>query len=358
MAARLDALDETAARVLVEVAQPEDGAAWDAYVERQPGATFYHLFGWRAVAEEAYRLRAPFLIARDDAKGPVRGILPLVRIPRPFTQYLTTGLFGSYGALLADEERYARALVGEAMRRVDIGQARHLHLKLVGGAPDEPGLVRHDIWVTAELDLGPSETALWERLSRKQRWALRQGRAVGLEPAHGVQELDGFYDVLFANMHRKGAPIYGLKFFRTLVRALAPFVDVITLRHRGRVISGAMVACFKGTMYVPFASSFAECFGLRANYVLYWEIMRRARELGCHTLDFGSSLRDSTGLLFKLKWRPRVVPIATYLYAARHRRPKLDPRESGVAAFVVGAWGRLPRSVAGLLGPALCRWIA
>src|SRR5258708_5422733 len=102
---------------LVELAAA--AAAWDAYVSRQPGATLYHLFAWKTVAEEAYRMRAPFLVARDGPGQPIRGVLPLVRVPRPFAAYLTSGLFGSYGALLADEERHARALLEAAMRRID-----------------------------------------------------------------------------------------------------------------------------------------------------------------------------------------------------------------------------------------------
>src|ERR1700730_5417405 len=79
----------------VYVSAMEEGRAWDAYVARRPEATLYHLFGWKTVAEEAYGLRTPFLVARDGSGGAIRGILPLIRVPRPFTQYLTTGLFGA-----------------------------------------------------------------------------------------------------------------------------------------------------------------------------------------------------------------------------------------------------------------------
>src|SRR5580704_1899154 len=113
---------------LVELA--DSAAAWDAYVSRQPGATLYHLFAWKRVADEAYRMRAPFLVARDGPRQSIRGVLPLVRVPRPLAPYLTSGLFGSYGPLLADEERHARALLDGAMQRVDGGEASFLHLKL------------------------------------------------------------------------------------------------------------------------------------------------------------------------------------------------------------------------------------
>jgi FemAB-related protein (PEP-CTERM system-associated) len=345
----------------VDVALADDAAAWDAYVEGQPGATIHHLFAWKTVAEQAYSLRAPFLVARDASRGPgapIRGVLPLIHVPRPFTAYLTSGLFGSYGPLLADDERHARALVSAATRRVDAGEARSLHLKLLGDLPAGVPPVRQDVWVTARLDLGPDEKTLLARLPRRQRWAVRHAVGTPLEVSRGANDFDGFYEVLFQNMRRKGAPIYGRRFFLAALRALGSRADVITLKHRGRVVSGAFIAFHHGVMYVPFSSSLPDYFKLRVNDILYWEVIRRAREQGCGTLDFGSSLLGSSVLAFKLKWGARVEPIGSYVYAAGNAKPKLDPRGSRVAAVVVRAWARLPAAVARVLGPRLCRWIA
>lgn len=341
----------------IEVAGVEDAAEWDAYVASKTDATLYHLFGWKIVAERSYGLDAPFLVARDGPKGPIRGVLPLIHVPRPFTSYLTTGLFGAYGRLLADDERHARALLVSAAARVDSGSARHLHLKLLGSVPTGTPLQRHDIWVTTKLDLGTDPDALWRALNRKVRWSIRRADRTGFEAVRGPGELDGFYDVLCENMHRKGVPAHGRSFFRSMLRALSPHVDVLTLRHRGRVVSGALIAAFGGTLYAPFSSSRLEFFKTGVNMTLYWEIIRAAYQLGCHTLDFGSSLRDSTGLDFKLKWRPRVEPIATYTYAPAGEKPKLLAEESFIVSRFVDVWSRFPSGLARAFGPALCRWI-
>jgi FemAB-related protein (PEP-CTERM system-associated) len=337
---------------------PSGRAEWDDYVESKPNATLYNLFGWKAVAEEAYSMRAPFLIARDAPGGPVRGVLPLVRVPRPFMSYFTTGLFGAYAPLLADEERHARALIAEAKTRVEAGEAKHMHLKLLGVAPEGEGLERRDLWVTARLDLGPDEEARWRSLPRKERWALRSALRAGFARAERLNDIEGFYGVLFENMHRKGAPIYGQAFFRAMARAFGPRVEVLTLTHGGRAVSGAFVVAFKDTIYVPFASSLPTHFRQRINHLLYWEVMRRGRALGCTTLDFGSSLAGSSGLEFKVEWGARVEPIHSYIYSRDEPGPTLDPRESRVASSFVRGWARLPRGVARALGPALCRWIA
>lgn len=341
---------------LVELA--DSAAAWDAYVSRQPGATLYHLFAWKRVAEQAYHMGAPFLVARDGPGQAIRGVLPLVRVPRPFSAYLASGLFGSYGPLLADDERHARALLDAAIHRIDGGEAAFLHLKLLGSAPHDARLRRHDVWVTAQLDLGRDSDELWKRLQSPMRTKIRQAQRSGLIAEHGHHGLDAFYDVLAENMGRKGAPLYGQKFMRVLLDVLGPRADVVLLRHEGRVVSGALIAWFNDTMLVPFASSRPSAFRLRPNRLLYWEIARRALELGLHTLDFGSSLRDSTGLEFKESWKPRIEPIGSYVYAARGRAPALAPADSALARRAVKVWSHLPSRLAGALGPMVCRWIA
>jgi FemAB-related protein (PEP-CTERM system-associated) len=341
---------------LVELA--DSATAWDAYVSRQPGATLYHLFAWKRVAEEVYRMRAPFLVVRDGPGQPIRGVLPLVRVPRPFAAYLTSGLFGSYGPLLADDERYARALLEAAMGRVDGGEASFLHLKLLGSPPQDARLKRHDVWVTAQLDLPRNSDELWRRLRSPMRTKIRQAQRAGLVAEQGRDGLDAFYDVLSENMRRKGAPIYGHKFMEVLLAALGPRADVVLLRHEGRVVSGGLIVSFYGTMLVPFVSSRPSAFRLRPNNLLYWEIARRAVDLGLHTLDFGSSLRDSTGLEFKESWKPRIEPIGSYVYAAGANAPALAPADSPLARNAVKVWSHLPPGLASALGPMVCRWIA
>jgi len=170
--------------------------------------------------------------------------------------------------------------------------------------------------------------------------------------------VDGFYDVLSENMLRKGTPIYGRTFFHTLVEELGPRANVVTLRKDGRVVSGALVAWVNGVMYVPFASSRPAVFPLKANQLLWWEIARYAHALGLGTLDFGSSMRESSGLEFKKLWRTRVEPIGSYVYARPGVRPVLVPKGSAVARFTVNAWSHLPPTWAEAIGPKVARWIA
>jgi FemAB-related protein (PEP-CTERM system-associated) len=335
-----------------------DARAWDAYVDGHPRANCYHLRAWKTAAATAYGIEAPFLLARECPDGPVRGVLPLFVIRgAPASAYLTTGLFGAYGPVLADGEA-GEALMGEALRRARALNARFVVVKAVGAEPHARGFDPVDRWVVARLPLATDPDVLWRGFRDKTRNAIRKGQRSGLEVREGHSELDGFYDVLAENMHRKGAPIYGRSLFRELVRELGEQAQIVTLADGGRTISGALVIRFGGVATVPFASSRPSSFHLNPNNLLYWEIISRACRAGMHTLDFGRSLRGSSGLKFKLGWGARTEAQPMYVHALRGAPPRFDVSARSVRVLVQ-LWRSLPRRFADALGPQVCRrWLA
>jgi FemAB-related protein (PEP-CTERM system-associated) len=345
--------------MLVEELRESEGPAWDEYVDAHPRANCYHLRAWKIAAEAGYGLRAPFLVARDRAGGPVRGVLPLFVIKDGLGgAYLTTGLFGAYGPLLSDDGPAGDALVAAALERASSAAARFMVFKALGAEPFASGFEPLDRWVVARLPLAPEPETVWRGFRDKTRNAVRKGQRSGLEVRAGAGELDGFYDVLAENMHRKGAPIYGLSLFRELVRALGERAEIVTLAERGRIVSGALVIRSGGVATVPFASSRPSSFHKNPNNLLYWEIISRACRLGLHTLDFGRSLRGSSALSFKLSWGARTEPQTMYVRAVRGALPSFDVSAPSIR-LLVRLWRSLPRSFADALGPQVCRrWLA
>ena len=309
--------------MIIEELDPAAAQEWDAYVAAQADANCYHLHGWRAVGERGYGLRAPFLAARARPRGELLGVLPLFFVEGALSRgYATTGLFGAYGRVLADSEEIGRALVEEASSRAARRGLGSLRCKALGEEPCAPGFTPLPHWVVAKLPLPASAAAAWDGLRGKVRNCIRKAQRFGLEVRDG--EVDGFYDVLAENMHRKGSPIYGLRLMRALVESFGPAASVITLRHEGRTVSGAVTLAFKGVVTVPFASSRPDSFHLNPNNLLYWEIIARACAAGLGTLDFGRSLRDSTPLDFKLGWGAVTTPQPILVRTLRGKAPRMD----------------------------------
>jgi FemAB-related protein (PEP-CTERM system-associated) len=341
--------------LVIEELCKSDETAWDAYVDTHPRANCYHLRAWKTAAETAYGFEAPFLLARDRAGGRVCGALPLFAAQGG---YLTTGLFGAYGPVLADDHGAARALIEAAVERAKARRARFFVVKALGEEPPGAGFEPLDRWVIARLPLAAQAETVWRGFRDKIRNAIRKGQRSGLEVQVGSRYLDGFYDVLAENMHRKGAPIYGRPLFQELVRALGDRAEIVTLEHRGRTVSGALVIRFGGVVTVPFASSRPSTFHLNPNNLLYWEIISRSCGAGMSTLDFGRSLRESTALSFKLGWGARIEAQPMYVRSMRGAGPRFDVETPSIR-FLTGLWRSLPRGLADALGPAICRrWLA
>lgn len=85
-----------------------------------PRSTCHHLLAWRQVARQAYRLRAPFLVARESAGTPIRGALPLFVVPGPIESHLrgsgSLAFEAGWGARIAPLRHWIRSATGKAPR--------------------------------------------------------------------------------------------------------------------------------------------------------------------------------------------------------------------------------------------------
>ena len=341
--------------MVIEELDPLDAPEWDAYVSQKEGANCYHLHAWRTAGERGYGLRAPYLVARARPRGEILGVLPLFFIRRaPLRGYATTGLFGSYGPLLAEDGEIAGLLLREACRRARDAGLASFHFKALGPGPAAGGFVEVGGWVVATLALWPDAGAAWAGIRGKERNLVRKARENGLDVRRGGAEgVPAFYDVLAENMHHKGAPIYGLRFVEELVRAFGPDAEVVAVHRQNRCVAGAVTLTFKETMTIPFLSSRPDALPLRPNVLLVWDLIARACGAGRRVLDFGTSLLGSTSLDFKLHWGARTVPRSILVYPLRGRPPAIDVGAPMVRAGVA-LWQRLPRAWADALGPGVC----
>jgi FemAB-related protein (PEP-CTERM system-associated) len=341
--------------MLIEELDPAAAPEWDDYVSRREEANCYHLHAWRTAAARGYGLRAPYLAARARPRGELVGVLPLFFVENaPLRGYATTGLFGAYGKVLAADEEIAALLLREGCRRARAAGFASFRLKGFGEEPYARGFVAADHWVVATLPLPGSVEEAWTRLRGKERNLVRKARELGLTARTGHGDVGAFYDVLAHNMHRKGAPIYGLRWMRELLHAFGDAARVVTVEHEGRCVAGALTLRFGDTLSVPFASARPDALHLRPNALLYWEIIAGACAAGVRTLDLGTSLRGSSALDFKLHWGARTTPRCIRVRALRGRPPSLDVCDPIVRA-AAAVWQRLPRVWADALGPHVCR---
>lgn len=167
----------------------------------------------------------------------------------------------------------------------------------------------------------------------------------------GEGEFERFYEVLAANMHRKGTPIYGRAFLRAVLEGFGPRAYVITVGWPEKAVGGALVIHHRGVVNVPFVSSLPSAFPLAPNNLLYWEIIRRSCALGLVELDFGRSFRGTSNLEFKRRWGATVKPQPFY-FIHRGAPPIIEPG-GRLVQTMVKVWQSIPRALADGMGPAL-----
>jgi len=329
-------------------------------MERHPDSTCYHLKAWKVVAQNAYRIEAPFLLAREKAGAEICGALPLFLVRGSIRSHLTNGLFGAYGSILADQEIVRQELIKKAKKILESEGLSVLILKCLKSPsmPTSLELQYCDFWEIATLVLDPDPQQVWESLRDKIRNCVRKAIKFKLELRTGRSQLRAFYDVLADNMHQKGAPIYGFHFMNELMEAMEGRVEIMTLWDRDKVVSGALILDHRDTTYVPFASSRPSSLHMSPNNLLYWEIIKRSCLKGMKLLDFGRSLKNSGPLAFKVGWGAKTISQSVWVYTPQDRRnQKLDLGDRRVKWFV-RQWKRLPRPVADALGPAVCKRFA
>ncbi len=352
-AAAIAAFPERAAQaVSVRFAADADAAAWDAFVQRCPEATFFHRFGWREIIADVFRHRTHYLVAERD--GAVTGILPLAEVrSRMFGHSLVSLPFCVYGGPAADDAVSERALIERATQLAQSLDVEHLELRnRVAKCPD---WARQDIYVTFRRDIAGDPDTNLLAVPRKQRAMIRKGIKHGLR-----SEIDATVDRFFAlyadNAHRHGTPPFAKEYFARLRDVFGDACEVlIVVDAAGVPVSGVMSFYFRDEVLPYYAGDTVAARDLAANDFKYWDLMQRACGRELRVFDYGRSKLGTGSYDFKKNWGFEPAPLP---YEFRLLRRKAVPQNNPLNPkfrTLIAIWRRLPLPVANALGPRIVR---
>jgi FemAB-related protein (PEP-CTERM system-associated) len=338
----------------LRVAPLEDSrrAAWDAFVSASPQASFFHLSGWKGAIESALAHRCPYLMAMEGDR--VAGILPLVHLrSRLFGSALISTAFCVYGGPVAADARAAAAL-DQAAR--DLAQELGVdYLEYRSQAPtgrDWP--VQSAVYATFRKRLSSDPDALFAQIPRKRRAELRKALSFDLS-VEREEEVDGLHRLYTWNMHRHGTPAQPLGWFRALKRSFGAACDCTIVRHGRLPVSGVMTFRFRDAVLPYYAGASEDARSLRANDLMYWDLMRRTAEAGGGEFDFGRSKTGTGAYAYKRSWGLEPAPLHyEFLLLRRSEVPQLNPLNPKYR-LLIELWKRLPLALANLIGPPIAR---
>ena len=273
-------------------------AAWDTFVVENELGSYLQRTAWARV-KSANGWGSQRVVAGVSA--PI-GAQVLVRRPRPLPWAFAYAPRGPVATAWTVESLGAFT---EALRSAPLGRVSHLRIDPEverDGPLDPDGSTRRILaglgWQPAPpiqppstrvIDLAADEAALWSDLRKKWRQYVHKGRSNGVT----VVELPGdpigpFYSIYRETASRAGFLIRVEQAYRDVWEAYRPTGDATILfaLDAGGTPQATLFLVRNGRRVVePYGGMTATGADLRANYLLKWEAIRRAREAGAATYD-------------------------------------------------------------------------
>lgn len=347
----LDPADHLHVGCLSSAADPE----WDGFVSAQPGATFFHLSGWKAVVEESLGHRCYYLFARRG--GRLVGILPLTHVrSRLFGDSLISNGFCVYGGPVAVDAAALQALDNAAIELAEELRVGRIEYRLRG--PLHPDWhCNRATYVTFRKQIGHDSTKELLAIPRKQRAMVRKGIKHGLK-GRVDQDVRQLYPLYTVSVHNLGTPVLGRRYFECLKSVFSKESQIITVMLDDRPLASVISFFFRDEVLPYYGGGGVAAREYAANDFMYWEVMRRACDSGLRVFDFGRSKVGTGSFEFKRHWGFEPEPLY-YENCLLHLEqvPEINPLNPRYA-LMIAAWKRLPLSLANAIGPFVARELA
>lgn len=341
--------------VIVRSMDDADSARWDAFVERSPEGTFFHLSGWRRVVEACFGHRPHYLLAERD--GEIAGVLPLVHVKsRLFGNSLVSNAFCVYGGPAADDGEARAALLAEAEALMSSLGADHVELRC-RAASGAGWIGKSDLYVTFRKPIDGDDDKNMRAIPRKQRAMVRKGidAALAADVEDGVGTLHRIYAESVRNL---GTPVFPKRYFASLAEEFGDRCEVLVIRSGREPVAGVMSFFFRDEVLPYYGGGTERARQLAGNDFMYWQVMRRAAARGCRVFDFGRSKVGTGAFSFKKNWGFAPEPLHHEFKLKPGREiPNVNPLNPKYRLFIE-AWKRLPLPVANRLGPLVVRGLA
>jgi peptidoglycan pentaglycine glycine transferase (the first glycine) len=270
--------------------QRGDQAGWDALVAAAPQGHLLQTWAWGEL-KSRFDWRAQ-RVAVDGACAQVLfrrlpvGLGSIAYVPK--------------GPLLDFADRLAAGRLLEAIRSLALAR-RAICLKIEPNALDDPALAHRLAALgfrpsaqtvqprrTILVDLDGEPEALLARMKQKTRYNIRLAARRGVEVrAGGEGDLPAFYRLMAHTAQRDGFHIHSQAYYESAHRLLVePGLGRLLLaEHEGTLLAALVVMGFGREACYMYGASADEGRNLMPTYLLQWESMLWAKEVGCRTYD-------------------------------------------------------------------------
>ena len=183
------------------------------------------------------------------------------------TKYYISLPWIDYGGVIADDSKTAEMLIDHANLTAHDEGVQFVELR--SRRPYHSNLTISENKVTFLLDLNRDTDQIWKGFGAKLRNQIRKSEKSGLiTEFHGIDKLPEFYKVFSWKMRDLGTPVWGYKFFERILINFADTTKIILVKKETDTIAVGLLLSFKGSLYVPSASSYNTALKYCPNHAL------------------------------------------------------------------------------------------
>lgn len=285
------------------ILDPKD-ERWLRFLESCPEASPFHHPNWSGLLAECYGY-TPHVLALNGESDRITAGLSVMDVSRSSKQRRWISLpFTDYHPLLTGGQP-ADLVAGELVDFVTSDKLNVFELR--AELPDrnhvfsQSGAVRHTLTLT------PNPDDTFQRFSKMHQRNIRKAERSGIEIKAGrsVSDIQMFYRLHLLTRKRLGAPVQPWRFFQLIGRNVVEGgLGFVLSAHANQVpVAAAVFLAWNGTLIYKYGASDPGYWKYRPNNLLFWTAIRWACENGYHTLDWGRTDLDDTGLReFKRGW--------------------------------------------------------
>jgi FemAB-related protein (PEP-CTERM system-associated) len=343
----------------VRASEPGDDPARDRLALACPGASFFHLSGWRRAVERVFGHESRDLVALRGEE--LVGVLPLMRSPGlglARAAHISMP-YGVYGGPCGDSPEIELALVRAAVARAERERVGRLELRCQEELPGGLELERSDLYATFVQELPASPGEVLGSLPKKARAEARKARQRhGLRLTEGRWYLEDLSRLFQVNKRQLGSPALPLLWFQTLLDVFGERVRVHLVQRGSLPVAAVMSFLWRDTLMAYYAGSAPDADReLSASNFMYMALREWAVEQGLRRFDFGRSRTDSGAYRFKEHqgFSARPLPYSFHLVRDRER-PSFHPSNPRTQVLR-DTWARLPAALTRRLSQHLSRYL-
>ena len=345
-------------RIYFRLLNDELKVEWNKYVTSSSSACYIHHIAWKETIENTYGHKPYYLMAFENEK--VVGVLPMFLISIPLLgKILASGVFGSYGGICADNSDIANFLMTEAADLSRSLNVKYLEIKNFNNFSQEnKGWEKYYNYYTFIIKLDKNPDLVLNKLTKKARQNIRKAVRSNIKIVKGSRYLEAFYDLIANNMKRLGTPVHSKKFYKSILKKFNGDAELYIAKFEDRTVSVALTIKYNSNIFGYANAAHPDYLSYKANFLIYWEIIKSAGGSELKYFDLGRSINNSGTFNFKQNFGASPLPLYYDYYMNKVKNIPVINSESKILSPAAQLWSHLPLGVTKKLGPHLIKYVA